>query len=190
MENDLINTARQAMRYWWLSLLIGLLSLGLGIWCIFQPVDALLVLTLLFVTSFFVAGILEIVFAISNKDVLNGWGWTLANGIIDLILGGLLLAIPASTPFIMIYFVGFWIMFQSIWGIGMSCDLQRMKVNGWGWFLTLAILGLIFSFIFIMSPGFGGEFIVAFASVAFIFYGVFRIYLGVKLKSFKNRIDE
>lgn len=190
MKTDLLDSARRAVKYWWMSLIIGVLALGIGVWCIFKPVEALLALTILFVVSFLISGILEIIFALSNKDSLHGWGWTLASGIIDLLLGIILLCIPIETPLIMIYFVGFWIMFQSVWAIGAAVDLQRIKVSGWGWLLALAILGLIFSFVFIVSPGFGGGFIVVLMSVSFIIYGIFRIYLSFRLKSIKDRIDE
>lgn len=190
MENDLMYAARAAVKNWWLSLVIGILSLGLGILFLAKPLDALITLAILFVAGFLVSGLFEIIFAISNKNSLNGWGWTLAGGIIDLLLGILLLCTPGITPIIMAYFVGFWIMFQSIWGIGMACDLQKLGVKDWGWLLALAIIGIIFSFIFIMSPVFATGFIVAMAVIAFIVYGIFRIYLGFRLKSIKNNYSE
>lgn len=191
MKNDLLDTARAAVKNWWMSLIIGILSIVLGILFIAKPIDGFITLAIVFVVSFFVAGLFEIIFAISNRQVLNGWGWTLVSGIIDILLGILLIQIPESTPYIMVYFVGFWIMFQSIWGIGMSCDLQRVGVSGWRWLLALAILGLLFSFIFIASPiYYTSGFILALAAVAFIMYGIFRIYLSIKLKSFKNKVND
>lgn len=190
MKNELMGSARSAVKHWWISLIIGLLALGVGVWCIFKPLEALVALTILFVISFLISGMLEIIFALANKDSLHGWGWTLTSGIVDLLIGILLLWIPVETPLVMIYFVGFWIMFQSVWAIGMSVDLQRIRLRGWGWLLALAIIGLLFSFVFIVSPQFGGGFIVALMSVSFIIYGAFRIYLSFRLKSIKDKLDE
>lgn len=191
MKNDLLHTARVAVKNWWISLLVGVLSIVLGVLFIAYPVDGFATLSIMFVISFFVAGLLEIIFSISNRHSIDGWGWTLASGIIDILFGVLLLYIPLSTPFIMIYFVGFWIMFQSVWGIGVSCDLQRAGVPDWGWLLALAILGLIFSFVFLMSPiYYTSGFVLALAAVGFIVYGIFRIYLSSKLKSFKNKVSD
>ncbi len=147
-------------------------------------------LSILFIAGFLASGTLEIIFAISNRKTLAGWGWTLVSGIIDLALGALLLAVPAITPIILVYLVGFWIMFRSIWAIGSSVELQRSGVSGWGWLLALAILGLITSFIFMFIPIAGGAMIVAFAAIAFISYGIFRIYLAFKLRSIKNFIEK
>lgn len=189
MKTDLFKRVRTSANHWWVSLVIGLLSVAIAGIFIFQPLNAFYTLTILFVAGFFIAGISEIVFAISNKDFVSGWGWTLAAGIIDILLGILLLCIPESMPWAMIYFVGFWILFQSIWGIGISVDLQRAEIKEWGWMLALSILGVIFSFIFLISPMFASEFIVIMAILAFLMYGIFRIYLAIKLKSLKNRLE-
>ncbi len=191
MKNDLINTVKQAMKYWWFSLLIGILAIILGILFIAKPFSGLMTIAILFIIGFIVSGILETIFAISNRNTLNGWGWTLANGIITLLIGSALaVTSPIITIEIMSYFIGFWIMFQSFNAIGSACDLQCSKINGWGWLLALAILGILFSFMFIISPAFGGTFIVIYASISFITYGIFRIYLSFKLKSIKDHIDK
>ncbi len=191
MKNDLFYSAKKAVKFWWVSILIGLLALALGIWFIFTPLTTLVALAIVFAAAFLVSGIFEIIFAISNKNVLKGWGWTLASGIIDLMFGLILIAMPIDVlTLLLAYFVGFWVMFQSIWAIGTSAELQRNSVKGWGWLMALAILGVIMSFIFIMSPVFATGFIVALVSISFISYGCFRIYLGCKLKSLHNEMEK
>lgn len=191
MKNDLFYSAKKAVKFWWVSILIGLLALALGIWFIFTPLTTLVALAIVFAAAFLVSGIFEIIFAISNKNVLKGWGWTLASGIIDLMFGLILIAMPIDVlTLLLAYFVGFWVMFQSIWAIGTSAELQRNGVKGWGWLMALAILGVIMSFIFIMSPVFATGFIIALVSISFISYGCFRIYLGCKLKSLHNEMEK
>ncbi len=191
MRNDLLDSMRQSAKYWWTSLVIGLLAVMLGIWCLATPDSTLVALTFVFVAVFLINGIIEIVFAVSNKDTLDGWGWTLAGGIIDLLFGIILIVLPLPVITVMlIYFVGFWILFRSIMGIGAAIELQRYKVDGWGWLLALAILSIIFSFIFLLSPVFSGIFIVVLVSVAFIIYGIFRIYFAFRLKAMNDRINK
>lgn len=191
MENSFLVSAQKAVKYWWVSLIIGILSLGIGIWCLVSPPTTLAALTILFVIAFIVGGILEIIFAISNRKSLDGWGFTLAAGIIAFAFGIVLWLMPniATTTFL-IYFVGLWIMFRSIWGIGISVELQRIKVKGWGWLLALSILGVLFSFAFIIVPAFGAGVIIALAALAFIFYGAFRVYLAFKFKSWGKNISD
>ena len=189
MKNEIFETARRAVKNWWVSILIGVLAVILGIWCMVTPDTTLVALTMVFVVAFLVSGIFEIIFAVGNRS-MQGWGWALAGGILDLLLGILLLALPLPViTLVLIYFVGFWLLIRSIWAIGIASDLSHWKNSGWGWLLALAILGVIFAFLFFLSPMFGGGMIVWFASFAFLFYGIFRIYLGFRLKSFKNDVD-
>lgn len=190
MKNSLLNSTKEAVKYWWVSLFVGLLAIGLGIWCAATPLSTMVALSLVFAVSFFVGGLFEIIFAISNRRNINGWGWTLVSGIIDFIFGAIMIALPIDTAFVLVYFIGFWIMFQSIWAIGVSCELQRNDVKGWGVIMILAILGIILSFIFIISPIFGGSVIVIFVSLAFISYGIARVYYAIKLRNLHNLLDE
>lgn len=171
-------------------MLVGVLTLTLGIVFLFRPVDAWASLVSLFVAGFFVMGIVQIVFAVSNRRWLIGWGWTLTGGILTVLLGGLLLNIPNTAPSLMIYFVGFWLLFQSLWGIGVSVDLQDAEVKGWGWLLALTVLGGLFAFILLLAPVFAPKFIVAMAVASFTAYGGFGIYLGMQLKSLKNELEQ
>jgi len=192
MKDQILESAKKTVKNWWVSLVIGILALILGIWSLVTPDVTLVALTYVFICAFFIGGILEIAFAISNKDCLNGWGWTLAGGIIDVVFGLLILVLPViSAAVILVYFVGFWIMFRCVWIIGEAIELHRMDVKGWGWTLALGILGILFSITFLISPLFTGAlFIVAFVSTAFIIYGIFRIYLAFRLKSINNDIKD
>lgn len=191
MENQFLDSVKNAVKYWWSSLLLGILAIILGIWAVATPDVTLVTLSYLFVWAFFIGGILEIVFAVSNKNMLSGWGWTLSSGIIDILFSILLMAMPLPViTTIFIYVIGFWIMFRSMWTIGESVELQKLGVPGWGWMLALGILSVLFSILFIMSPIFSGAFIVVLVSIALIIYGIFRIYLSFKLKSIHKYIKK
>ena len=191
MNERFFETVKDNVKYWWGSLISGILALILSFWCLATPDATLVTLAYLFICAFLVNGIMEIIFALSNRKILAGWGWNLASGIIDLLFGLFLVILPLPTITVMfIYFVGFWIMFRSIWTIGQAVELQRTRVKGWGWLLTLAILSVIFSFIFLISPIFSGAFIVLFVSFAFLVYGIFRIYLAFRLRSMYKEIKQ
>ncbi|MFR9165689.1 MAG: HdeD family acid-resistance protein [Dysgonomonas sp.] len=183
MENGLKKSIRKAVKNWWISLLIGILCVALGIWCAVTPLSTFLALTILFVAGFIVTGIFEIGFAITNRDSIDGWGWTLAVGIIDLVLGIVLIANPMMAPAVLVYFIIFWLMFQSFWGIGVSIDLSKSEHSGWGWLLAFAILGLILSIILLFQPVIAGEIAAYMLAAIFVVYGIFRIMLSIKLKS-------
>lgn len=192
MKNGLIyETVKDAVRLWWVSLLVGLMAIILGIWTISTPDRTFVALIYVFILAFLIGGISEIIFAFANRKTLTGWGWSLASGIIDILFAILLMSIPVQIiSLLLIYFVGFWIMFHAIWTIGEAAELQRFGVKGWGWLLVFGILSVIFSIMFIFSPMFGGVFIIAFISIALITYGIFRIYFAFMLKSMHKYIGK
>ena len=174
------------VKNWWTLLIIGIVSLIVGMWCLFTPVSTFLALTMVFVVSFFFFGILEVIFAISNKNGMRNWGWRLAMGIIDILFGILLLSNLATTAEVLCFFVAFWLMFKSIGGIASSIELQKVPNSDWGWMLALSILLLFGSFFLLSNPVVAAAFVVYIVSFSFVVYGIFAIYLSIKLKNIKN----
>lgn len=189
MKDDLLDSVKQAVKHWWISPLIGVIAIVLGIWCLSHPGTTLTLLGALFIAGFLVSGIFEIFFAISNRNNYRGWGWTLAGGIIDILFAFLLLAMPIGTIAVLLFMVGFWIMFQSIWAIGSAIDLQRHGVRGWGWILTFGILGVILSFILISNPAFAAGFIVYILAITLFCYGILRIIYGLRLRTIHKDLE-
>jgi uncharacterized membrane protein HdeD (DUF308 family) len=178
----IIKTVENAIKHWWISLVLGVLFILVGICVLATPLASYTILSMLFSITFFINGILEIFFAIANKDHLDGWGWQFTGGIIDLLLGALLMSIPGISMLVLPFFIGFGLMFRSMIIMGLSFDLRTYHVPGWSWLLGLSLLALLFSFLLIWKP----LFIVAFTAMAFFGVGVFRILLSVKLKSLHN----
>ena len=183
--------SKEKPRYWWLSLLIGIFAIIMGIWSIVTPDTTLVALTVFFIATFFISGIIDIVYAVSNRKILNNWGWPLAGGIIDIVLGILLVSLPLPViTTMLVYFVGFWILFRSVLSLGFACELQQSGVKSWGWMLALSILGILFSILFMLSPVINGMFVVMLVSLAFFTYGIFRICYAFRLKSLNDFIND
>jgi|HubBroStandDraft_2_1064218.scaffolds.fasta_scaffold266804_1 uncharacterized membrane protein HdeD (DUF308 family) len=84
--------AREAPGFGWslLSALVAVIAGGILLW---NPLQGLVTLTYV-LTAFFIAdGILVIILAIAHRRELSGkWEWMMVNGIIDLILAGIIIA--------------------------------------------------------------------------------------------------
>lgn len=182
MKTNISNSERP--KYWWLSLLVGIIAIIMGIWLLTTPDTTLVALTFFFVATFFISGIFDIAYAISNRKTSGSWGWALAGGIIDIILGVLLVSMPLPViTTILVYMVGFWILFRSVLALMQSISLQQIGIKGWGWMLALSILGILFSVIYMLSPVFNGIIVVLLVSMAFLTYGIFRICYAFELRS-------
>lgn len=171
------------VKYWWISLLTGLLSVVVGIWCFCTPLESLAALSIFFVVAMLLGGIFNVVFAIVNSRGSEGWGWNLARGIIEILLGiwMWMLPLPVITT-VLVYVIGFWMLFHSVVGICESCELQRYGLKQWWVFLLCNILSLIFVFIYLSLPAFGGLFVLVYVACSFILYGIYRIWFAFELR--------
>lgn len=103
-----------------LHLLLGILYTIVGFTVIDQPLEAAVQLTLIIAIFLMVAGVIRIVFALSER--FTGWGWVLLNGAVTLMTG---LFIYKQWPL------------SGLWVIGIFVGIDLI-LNGWGW-VMLAI---------------------------------------------------
>ena len=186
MAPTIFKEIKEAVKYWWLLLLTGLILVSVGIWVFASPATAYLSLSILFGASILTIGFFETVFAISAHKSLEGWGWTLASGLLDIMIGAYLSAYPVITMAILPFILGFWLLFRGFSDIGFSFDLKFYGDSNWGWFLLFAIGIIFFAFMILAVPAFGVANIIAWTGLSFIFAGVFRIILALKLRKLKT----
>lgn len=96
------------------QLLLSLLYVATGVMLFFYPSTGILTLTLLLGSFLFVEGIFEIILALRLRPQTN-WLWSLGNGIITLLLGGMIwFHWPFDAAWVMGTIVGFSILFTGI----------------------------------------------------------------------------
>ncbi|OIQ28512.1 MAG: hypothetical protein BM564_08910 [Bacteroidetes bacterium MedPE-SWsnd-G2] len=187
---DIINQIRNTIKYWWLFLVMGgFLILG-GIWVLLSPEDNYLDLTYLFGGIVFVNGVFDIIFAVSNRKILLGWGRYLFGGIMEVLLSIVLLTHPDLSLTVLPLIVGFWLLFSSMSIMSSALDLKLFFINGWEYILIFGITLMLFSMAIIFSPSFGFKSLVAITGVSMIFYGFSYVALSIKLKHVKDYINK
>jgi uncharacterized membrane protein HdeD (DUF308 family) len=106
-----------------LHLLSGVLSIVVGVLFIRAPLNALAALTLLVACFLLVGGIFKIVAAVAYR--FAAWGWSLAGGIIDVVLGVLIwLEWPGSAYWVIGLFVGINLIFRGMNWIALGLALK------------------------------------------------------------------
>lgn len=178
---ETVETYKATFKYWWMMLIVGIISILFGIWVFKNPVESYIGLSIYFCLMFILIGVSEIINAFSGKRH-GSWGWGFSMGIIDLIIGFILLANLGWAATILPYAVAFILMFKSIDFIGQATQMQALKIPNWGWLLTGGILTLIFSFLIIFHPIFGMFNIVVWTGLAFIFGGISAIIFSFAIK--------
>lgn len=190
MFNEAIKSVKDTIKHWYLPLILGILFIAVGIWAIATPVSTYHSLAALFSVTFFVAGLLEIIFSIKYKKVLDGWGWSLTSGILSLIVGVILILNPQISIITLPLFVGFVVLYHSVMAMAWSFELKEYRVKNWGWLLFSGIVGVIISFILMWNPYFAGLTVAVFTGFALITIGIFHIHFSIELKKLKNIADE
>jgi uncharacterized membrane protein HdeD (DUF308 family) len=108
-----------------LHMLSGVLSIVVGILFLRWPVSALAALTLLLACYLLVGGIFKIVAALSFRFAI--WGWPLASGIIDVLLGFLIwIEWPGSALWVIGMFVGINLIFRGANWIAIGLALRSL----------------------------------------------------------------
>ncbi|NIA00985.1 HdeD family acid-resistance protein [Massilia sp. CCM 8734] len=81
-------------RHWWMLLLLGLVSLAVGVLATFNPAITLLTLILLMGANAVVSGVLDIVIAIRVRKFIRGEWLLLLSGVVSIVFGLIVLLFP------------------------------------------------------------------------------------------------
>lgn len=180
MENQIKEMARK----WYLELIMGVLFIAASIWVFKTPISSYGALSLFFAITFLLTGTTKTFYAFSTRKDVEGWGWSFASGIIEILIGVLLLSKPLFTMAVLPLYVGFALLFRSSLAIGLSVELGKLRIPEWGRLLFLGILCFVLAFILLWNPAFGGLTVVVYTAIAFLAIGIFQISLSFRLKKF------
>ena len=175
-------------RNWYLELIIGVLFIAVGIWVFMTPSSSFATLSIFFAITFLLTGIMKTTVAFSARRYVEGWGWSFAGGIFDVVIGVLLVSTPLLTMVVLPFYIGFALLLRSSMAIGLSFELGRLRISDWGLLLFFGILGLILAFIMLWNPVFAGLTILACTAMAFLSIGIFQVFLSFRLNKLNREI--
>ena len=182
-------TVEKVTKYWYLPLVLGVLFIGAGVFVLFTPLASYLTLSFLFALTLLIGGALEVIYAIANRDINDRWGWTLVGGLLDLVIGILLVSNPALSAVVLLMYIGFALLFRAIMGIAWAVELKRAQVPNWGALMTVSIIGLILVLVMLWNPVFLGLTVVVYTALALVTVGAASIARAIFLKRVRNRFD-
>lgn len=176
--------SKEAIRHWWLLLLLGILLFIVGVVVFLYPGESYLGMSLLFGLVILCSGVSEIVLSLSNKHLITGRGWLLAAGIIEVILGLILIFNMALSAAALPIFLGFWLLFRSFTLIGLGGDMNSMQISGSGWTIATGILLMLCSLAILIWPiVFGIQAVVIWVGLSFLMAGISTTVFSFQLKS-------
>ena len=168
-------------KYWWSVLLIGALLFLLGTWMLYRPLQGYALIANLFGWSLLVTGVFEATVATSVGKRIPGWGWWLAGGITDVIIGLILVSNIVLTEMVLPYFFAFIFLFKGVQNVVASFVMMSgSKV--WWLYLINGLLMLVIAWMFLTStdsPAFITDFLV---SIYFIYWGAVLMFMSFDIK--------
>ena len=186
-----IESSKQAVRYWWLLLLVGIVLFLAGLLTFAFPAKSYLGLSMLFGWVILFSGILETVLSTSNSHYITGRGWMIAGGIIQIVLGVILILNIGLSAATLPLFLGFWLMMRGFSTIGLGSDMRALGVSGSGWTIATGILLLLCSLGVLFQPlAFGTTAVIAWVGVTLLFAGVAAGTLSLQLRSAHRCLEE
>ena len=175
--------ANTSKKHWWVHTLKGILFIILGCIALYYPEDALLTVGLYIGYFMLISGVFYLFALFSNKNQEHTKSWYLIEGLLDVILGLLIVSSPTFTLEILPYFVGFWIIFLGISQISLPFSLGKGFSGIKIWFFILGIISLIFGFMIINSPLISGIELTTMLGIFFIAYGIVQTFTSFKIKN-------
>lgn len=135
----------------WISLIVGILLIIGSVLNVLDPISAnfSLVKTLSFLLIGI--GILRVVRYFSDS-IFNS-GAFLVGGILDIILGVIMLNNLQVSVLAVQHLVSFWILFNGIAEIAVSIDLRKVGLKRWWTALLSGILGIVLGYLLITTDG-------------------------------------
>lgn len=181
---DQISNFRAGLqRLTWLPIITGLISIGLGIWCLCCPTTSLEVFAYVFAGCLCASGFLNLLLAFTNTRIGWNWGWALAIGIIELGCGIWMFTFPIQViTSIFMFVIAVWIIVAAINAL---CESFMMASNSPGWTIfsiILLVLTLIFAFIFLSNPITGGIVVWLWIGLSLIFFGFYRLMFAMTIR--------
>lgn len=178
-------------RFWWIPLLTGLVFIGFGVWCICNPVPSLAIMAYIFAGGIGAVGIFNLIYGFANVKNNHGWGWSVACGIIEILISIWLFFLPSPTlTQAFIFCVGLYIIFVSINAISESFVIYSYSSFWSVWLFLLLLVSIVAACMFLAAPIMGAMAVWLYIGISFITYGVFRVLFALKIRKINDNFKD
>ena len=163
---------------WYMLLIKGIIMILLAILVFSSPAGALLTYVLYIGIGLLIAGIVSIVQGFQSKGTDDHWGGTVLGGVLDIILGFILMANPGLTAAILPFIFGFWATF-----FGFSLFVSAFAGTGGGLMKFIGgILTVFIGFGIMFNPIMMGLALTVWVGIILLVVGIYSVIASFSLK--------
>ena len=181
LDDEAADTLHEVGKSWWVVLVLGIVSIGLGLLFLLWPGATVAVIAAIFGIYLLVSGVVQLVQGF-NKELSSGErALAVIVGIISIALGVLCFRGGiANGVYILSLFVGFSFLFRGIYQ--MIVGIQNKGAEGRGLLITIGVLGIIVGIVFLVAPFESIGVLAMLAGIWLIILGLIEIFYSFKIK--------
>jgi uncharacterized membrane protein HdeD (DUF308 family) len=116
---------RRIGRHWWLALLLGIVSIVAGVYALVYPALTALVLVLVMGVNAMLTGALDIALAIRLRRVLRSQWLLVLGGIVSLVFGALVIAVPGAGALALVWLISLHAMLTGVLLLSLGLHIRR-----------------------------------------------------------------
>jgi uncharacterized membrane protein HdeD (DUF308 family) len=170
-QEPTIDEIHESTSAWWLLLLLGVISIAVGVVVLAKPSDSLTTLTVIAGVFVLVESVFELVVSMRRRTENRGMAAVL--GVLGVVVGVLLIRHPFSGVLAVALLIGIWLI-----AIGVVRFVRAFDLEHRAWNIVLALIEVAAGIVIVSTPPIGFATLALLVGIAFIANGVATFALG------------
>lgn len=190
LENLTIRATR-AIEHWWLLMLAGIFSIGVGVAVFVFPLESYLTMSIILGVLMIVVGTSHLLVASTSDNYLMKRGYMITGGVIDIVLGIVLCVYPEVSIMGLPIVLGLWLLYHSFITIAFGGDMETFNIHGGTTVIAIGILILLLAISVLINPFTTGvATIIIIAGTGLVMLGIVLCIISVILKDIDKQRSE
>jgi len=156
---------------WWLPVLRGVLMIVLGLLLLVEPLGTLVALVWVFGVFAVVDGAVVLMQALLARG-RPGFGWLVAEGLVSIAFGALIMLWPDVTALVLFYLLALWVLVLGVTAVVVAVTQYRARDLAWSGTLVFGLIGFLFGLLLAIKPQ-------GTVDVILTVYGLFAFVAGI-----------
>lgn len=173
---------------WWILTINGVLAILFGGLALFATEAVIISISMYFGLLILIGGILLLLGAIDHKRKQKEYNMMMAEGIITIILGIVIMVFPGQTLKLFFIFIGIWSLVLGLFKIYLSIALRKVIKNS----LILMFGGIVLfgiGLILLLDPAWVAGLVLQIIAIIFILVGMLLVYNSFAIKNAKTESE-
>jgi uncharacterized membrane protein HdeD (DUF308 family) len=174
-------------RYWWMTLLRGVLWIVFGILVFSRPGITVAALALVFGAFVFADGVVNVVNAVAGRRERDDWWTVLLIGLAGITVGVIAFVNPSLTALALLFYIAIWAIVTGVLEIVGAIRLRR-EIDGEMWLILGGLVSVGFGVFMIMRPAAGALALLWLIATFALVLGAILVVLSFRARTFTRHL--